>query len=478
MSKRILIMKLQTTLIALLALTGCMVGPDYHRPDVATPAAYKEAGDWKTAEPKDEAPRGNWWEIYGDNELNGLVAQIEISNQNVLAAAAQYRQALALLGVAQSGYFPTVSGSISDNRAQGTSPSTTGTSTVVPGSPIRNTTRLSFSASWEADIWGQIGRNVESNEASAQASSADLRAALLSAQATLVQTYFQLRANDAERQFLDQTVVAYARSLQITKNRYEAGVAGRVDVVQAETQLKLTQAQAIDLGVQRTQLEHAIAVMVGKMPADFQIKVTNALPVLPPVPAALPAELLERRPDIAGAERRMAAANAQIGVAQAAFFPALTFNSTGGYQNSSLSQLVTLPNRFWSIGPSLALTLFDAGARSAQKESAIAGYDKNVATYRQTVLSAFQEVEDNLAALRQLADEAEVQQSASNSAAEALTLTENQYQAGTVSYLNVVTAQATALGAQSSSINIAGRRLLADAVLIKALGGNWQQKTK
>jgi NodT family efflux transporter outer membrane factor (OMF) lipoprotein len=476
MSKRILIMKLQTTLIALLVLTGCMVGPDYHRPDVATPAAYKEAGDWKTAEPKDEAPRGNWWEIYGDNELNDLVAQVEISNQNVLAAAAQYRQVLALLGVAQSGYFPTVSGSLSDNRAQGTSSSTTGTSTVVPGTPIRNTTRLSFSASWEADIWGQIGRNVESNEASAQASSADLRAALLSAQATLVQTYFQLRANDAERQLLDQTVVAYGRSLQITKNRYEAGVAGRVDVVQAETQLKLTQAQAIDLGVQRTQLEHAIAVLVGKTPADFQIKVTNALPVLPPVPAALPAELLERRPDIAGAERRMAAANAQIGVAQAAFFPALTFNSTGGYQNSSLSQLVTLPNRFWSIGPSLALTLFDAGARSAQKESAIAGYDKSVATYRQTVLSAFQEVEDNLAALRQLADEAEVQQAASNSAAEALRLTENQYQAGTVSYLNVVTAQATTLGAQSSSINIAGRRLLADVVLIKALGGNWQQK--
>jgi len=471
-------MKLQTTLIALLALTGCMVGPDYHRPDVATPAAYKEAGDWKTAEPKDEAPRGNWWEIYGDNELNGLVAQIEISNQNVLAAAAQYRQALALLGVAQSGYFPTVSGSMSDNRAQGTSSSTTGTSTVVPGSPIRNTTRLSFSASWEADIWGQIGRNVESNEASAQASNADLRAALLSAQATLVQTYFQLRANDAERQLLDQTVVAYERSLQITKNRYEAGVAGRVDVVQAETQLKLTQAQAIDLGVQRTQLEHAIAVLVGKTPTDFQIKVTNALPVLPPVPAALPAELLERRPDIAGAERRMAAANAQIGVAQAAFFPALTFNSTGGYQNSSLSQLVTLPNRFWSIGPSLALTLFDAGARSAQKESAIAGYDKSVATYRQTVLSAFQEVEDNLAALRQLADEADVQQAASNSAAEALMLTENQYKAGTVSFLNVVTAQATALGAQSSSINIAGRRLLANAVLIKALGGNWQQKMK
>jgi NodT family efflux transporter outer membrane factor (OMF) lipoprotein len=474
MNDRMLIMKMRVAFLTLLLLSGCAVGPDYHRPDVATPAAFKEAGDWKPAEPKDDAPRGNWWEIYGDADLNALVAQVAISNQNVLAAAAQYRQAMALLGVAQAGYYPTLSGSLSGNRAQGTSASANGTSTGAEA-PILNTVRLAYSASWEADIWGHIGRAVESSDASAQASNADLQSALLSAQATLVQTYFQLRTNDAQQQLLRQTIDAYRRSLQITRNRYEAGVAGRVDVAQAETQLKSTEAQAIDLGVQRAQFEHAIAVLTGKAPANFQLTPTNGMPALPPVPAALPAALLERRPDIAGAERRMAAANAQIGVAQAAFFPALTLGSTGGYQNSSLSHLLTLPNRFWSIGPALALTLFDAGARSAQKESAMAAYDKSVATYRQTVLAAFQEVEDNLAALRLLAAEATMQQAATQSAAEVLALTENQYQAGTVSYLSVVTAQATALGAQRSNLDIAGRRLFANAVLLKALGGDWPQ---
>jgi NodT family efflux transporter outer membrane factor (OMF) lipoprotein len=467
------IMKTSASLFALL-LAGCTVGPDYQRPDVATPAAWKEAGDWKPAEPKDAAARGNWWEIYGDAELNALVQQVEVSNQNVLAAAAQFRQAQALLGVANAAYYPTLGANLSDSRAQGTSASTTGTSTVAPGSPIRNTTRLAFSASWEADVWGHIGRNVESSQASAQASDADLRAALLSAQATLVQTYVQLRANDAQQNLLAQTVAAYERSLQITQNRYAAGVAGRVDVAQAETQLKSTQVQAIDLGVQRAQYEHAIAVLIGKAPADFQLQPADGLPALPAVPAALPSALLERRPDIAGAERRMAAANAQIGVAQSAFFPALTFSGSGGYQSSSFSQLLTLPNRFWSIGPALALTLFDGGARSAQKESAVAGYDKSVATYRQTVLAAFQEVEDNLVALRKLGDEAAAQHAAAEAAAEALALVENQYQAGTVSYLNVVTAQATALNAHSNDIGIAGRRLVASATLLKALGGNWR----
>ena len=289
-----------------------------------------------------------------------------------------------------------------------------------------------------------------------------------------MQTYFQLRTNDAQQRLLEQTIAAYQRSRQITANRYEAGVAGRVDVAQAEAQLKSTQAQAIDLGVLRAQYEHAIAVLIGKAPAEFQIAPVDAMPALPVVPPALPSVLLERRPDIAGAERRMAAANAQIGVAQAAFFPALTLGATGGYQNSSLSNLLTLPNRFWSIGPALALTLFDGGARSAQKEGAIAGYDKAEATYRQTVLAAFQEVEDNLAALRLLANEAVMQQAATQAADEALALTENQYQAGTVSYLNVVTAQATALGAQRSNLDLVGRRLGASAVLLKALGGDWQ----
>ena len=465
-------MKTPAILLAIFSLAGCAVGPDYQRPDVETPVGFKEAGEWKLAEPKDSAPRGNWWEVYGDADLNSLVAQVAISNQNVLAAGAQYRQALALLGISQAAYFPTLSGSLSGSRGQSasTGSTTSGASTV----PILNTARLSYSVSWEADVWGHIGRNVESNDAAAQASDADLHSALLSAQSTLVQSYFQLRINDAQQRLLKQTATAYARSLQITRNRYDAGVAGRVDVTQAETQLKSTEAQAIDLSLQRAQLEHAIAVLVGKAPANFKIDETSGIPSPPSVPLTLPSTLLERRPDIAAAERRMAVANAQIGVAQSAFFPALTFSSGGGYQNSSLSQLMTLPNRFWSIGPALALTLFDAGARSAQKESARAAYDKSVAAYRQTVLAAFQEVEDNLAALRLLTAEEAVQQSAAKFAAETLALTENQYQAGTVSYLNVVTTQATALSTQLNALSILSRRLVANAVLIKALGGDWK----
>jgi NodT family efflux transporter outer membrane factor (OMF) lipoprotein len=466
-------------LLLALALTGCMVGPDYHRPDVDIPAAYKEAGDWKAAKPGDEAPRGNWWEIYADGELNDLVAQVGISNQNVAVAAAQYRQALALLGVAEAAYYPTVGTELAVGRGQGSAPSSSiGTSTVTPGSPIYSIARPTLSASWEPDIWGQIGRSVESSQASAQASQSDLQSALLSAQGTLVQSYFQLRVNDEQRRLLIQTSDAYERSLQITRNRYISGVASRIDVAQAETQLKSAQAQAVDLGVQRAQLEHAIAVLIGKPPAVFQIKPVNGLPTLPQVPPALPSALLERRPDIAGAERRMAAANAQIGVAQGAFFPALTFNGTAGYQNSSFSQLLTLPNRFWSVGSSLALTVFNGGAFSAQKSAAIASYDATVATYRQTVLSAFQEVEDNIAALRQLAEETSVQDAATYSADQALLLTRNQYQAGTVSYLNVVIAQAAALNAQQTSLNITGRRLLANAALIKALGGDWKTQAK
>ncbi|MES2236721.1 MAG: efflux transporter outer membrane subunit [Pseudomonadota bacterium] len=459
--------------LSVLWLTSCAAGPDYKRPDVETPSAYKEAEGWKQASPRDEARIGNWWELYCDAQLNGLVQQVAVSNQNVRAAQAQYRQAAALLDATQAQYFPAVSSGVSGSRGQGaTSPSST--STVTPGTPIRNTVRVSLNASWEADVWGRIRRDVEANEALTQVSAADLRAALLSAQATLVQSYLQLRVLDAQRRMLDEIVVAYERSLQITKNRYEAGVAGRVDVVQAESQLKSTQAQAIDLGVQRAQFEHAIAMLIGKTPANFHLEPNGLVLALPVIPLSLPSQLLERRPDIAAAERNMAAANAQIGVAQAAYFPDLTISGAGGYQRSSFSQLLTLPNRFWSLGPALALTLFDAGARSAQKAQAVAGYDKNVALYRQTVLGAFQEVEDNLAALRILANEAGPQKTAALAAAEALMLTNNQYLAGTVSYLNVVTTQATALAATRSELDITGRRLVASAALFKALGGDWR----
>lgn len=459
--------------LSVLWLASCAVGPDYKRPDVETPSAYKEAEGWKQANPRDEARIGNWWELYYDAQLNGLVQQVAVSNQNVRAAQAQYRQAAALLDATQAQYFPAVSSGVSGSRGQSVA-SPSSTSTVTPGTPIRNTVRVSLNASWEADVWGRIRRDVEANEALTQVSAADLRAALLSAQATLVQSYLQLRVLDAQRRMLDEIVVAYERSLQITKNRYEAGVAGRVDVVQAESQLKSTQAQAIDLGVQRAQFEHAIAMLIGKTPANFHLEPNGLVPALPVIPLSLPSQLLERRPDIAAAERNMAAANAQIGVAQAAYFPDLTISGAGGYQRSSFSQLLTLPNRFWSLGPALALTLFDAGARSAQKAQAVAGYDKNVALYRQTVLGAFQEVEDNLAALRILANEAEPQKTAALAAAEALMLTNNQYLAGTVSYLNVVTTQATALAATRSELDITGRRLAASAALFKALGGDWR----
>ena len=457
-------------------LAACAVGPDYQRPEIAVSGEFKEMRDWKTAEPRDDAPRGPWWETYGDAELNSLVAKVEVSNQTIRAADARYRQALGLLRETRAAYFPVVTGNFAATRAQGatgTSASASGNA-VVTGTPIRNTDRLSFGADWEADVWGRIGRSVEANTAGAAASSADLQSALLSAQATLVQTYLQLRVSDAQRRLLDETVTAVEGSLQITRNRYAAGVSGRIDVAQAETQLKSTQAQAIDLGVQRAQLEHAIAILVGKAPADFSLAANNALPRLPQIPAGLPSALLERRPDVAAAERRAAAANAEIGVVQAAFFPALTLSATGGYQNTSMSQLLTLPSRFWSLGPALALTLFDAGARSARKDEAIAAYDASVATYRQTVLTAFADVEDNLAALRVLGDEATVQSEATLSAEESLRLTQNQYKAGTVSYLNVVIVQAAALSAERTSLDISGRRLLASAGLLKALGGDWR----
>jgi len=318
-----------------------------------------------------------------------------------------------------------------------------------------------------------VRRTVEAGEATAQASVADLEAAKLSAQAQLAEDYFLLRAQDAQIRLLTETVDAYQKSLQLTRNQYAVGVAARADVAQAETQLKSTQAQALDAGVQRAQLEHAIAVLLGKAPANFSIAPEPVATTFPPIPLGLPSELLERRPDIAAAERRTAAANAQVGVAEAAFFPSLTLSATGGFQSSVLSQLFTLPSRYWSLGPALAATIFDAGLRRAQTAQAMATYDENVANYRQTVLAGFQEVEDNLAALRILEQEAAVQDEAVKSARESLTITLNQYRAGTANYLAVVVAQAVALSNQRTALTILGRRLTASVTLIKALGGGW-----
>lgn len=458
-------------LSSLVLLQGCALGPDFLRPQVDIPTAYREARGWKTAEPQDHTPSGPWWELYGDPVLNHLVPQVEISNQNVLAAAAQYRQAQALLSASRAARFPNLGSALSATRSEGTSNG----STVSPGNPVRDTDKLSFSSNWELDLWGRIGRNVEANTHAAQASAADLAAARISAQATLVQGYLQLRINDAQQGLLTRTLAAYQRTYSITNNRYQAGISSKAELAQAEAQLKTTQAQLIDLGVQRAQLEHLIAVLVGKLPSEFQLSAQDQLPALPEIPLALPSSLLERRPDIAAAERRVAAANAQIGVAQAAFFPSLSLAATGGYQNSSLTNLIATPHRFWSLGPALALPLFDAGARSAAKEQALAAYDKSIAGYRQTVLTAFQEVEDNLAALRILAEEKEVQQAASRAANEFQTQTDNQYRAGSVSFLNVAIAQATALSAERSSLDILNRQLNASVALLKALGGGaWQ----
>ena len=458
-------------LAAPLLLLGCTVGPDYVRPDVETPAAFKEG--WKQAEPRDHENRGKWWEAFRDPLLNGLQEQVDISNQNLAKAEAQFRQASALVESARAAYFPTVTGGVSTTRSRSSSTTVAQPSSVPVSRGVVTSHNLPFNAAWEADVWGKISRTVEANLAGAQASAADLEAARLSAQAQLAQNYFQLRALDAQQQLLEDTVAAYERSLQLTQNRYTAGVVAKADVVQAQTQLKTTQAQAIDVGVQRAQLEHAIALLVGKPASSFSIPRAPLSAAPPRVPAALPSELLERRPDIAAAERRVAAANAQIGVTKAAFFPSFTLSAGTGFQSATMAQWLTAPSRFWSIGPAISLPIFDGGLRRVLNDQAIAAYDATVAAYRQTVLAGFQEVEDNLAAMRILEQEASVQEEALKSARQSVELTTNQYKAGTVSYLNVIAVQTTALGNERTAVDILNRRLAASVLLVKALGGGW-----
>jgi len=454
-------------LAALPALLGaCASGPEYVRPSVAIPAAYKEAGDWKIAQPQDTVKRGKWWEIFGDAQLNELAGQIDISNQNVRVAEARFQQARALVQSARAGLFPSVTGRGSVTRSGAGSGATRsgGAATAY---------NASVDADWEVDLWGRVRNTVESNAAGAEASAADLEAVRLSAQAELALDYFQLRILDVQRQLLEDSVAAFQKSLDLTRNRYAAGVAGKVDVVQAETQLKSTQAQAIDIGVQRAQLEHAIAILIGRPPAEFALAPISLNLAMPAIPLNLPSELLERRPDIAAAERRVAAANAQVGVAKSAFFPALTLSASAGFQNSSLAQWLTMPSRVWAVGPAIAQSIFDAGLRRALTDQAIAVYDANVAAYRQTVLGGFQEVEDNLATLRTLEQEAGVQADAVAAARQSVELTLNQYKAGTVSYLNVVAVQTAQLINERTATSILGRRLTAAVTLVKALGGGW-----
>ena len=463
---------------ALVLLAGCTVGPDYVRPSAVTPDpdAYKENVGWKLAEPRDHTLRGNWWELFGDPQLNALEEQVSISNQNLLVAEATYRQARALVRQARAAYFPTVTAGVGYTRSRasatlGNSSSSGGSQTM--SSPEVSTFQLPIEVAWTPDFWGRVRRTVESSRESAQASAGDLETARLSFQTEVAQDYFQLRMLDAQKKLLDDTVIAYQTALQLTKNRYGSGVASRVDIVQAETQLKTTQALAIDVGVARQQTEHAIALLIGQPASTFSIPPNplNTLP--PPIPVGLPSALLERRPDIAAAERRMAAANAQIGVAIAAYYPTVTLSFSGGLESGSISQWFTWPSRFFSVGPSITETVYDGGLRKAQTDQARAAYDGAVATYRQTVLTAFQGVEDNLAALRILEDEARVQDEAVRAAQESVLLTTNQYKAGIVSYLNVITVQTIALADEVTSVQILGRRMAAAVLLIQALGGGW-----
>lgn len=456
-------------------LAGCAVGPDYHKPETPVPAQFKgaaaEGSAWSVAAPSAEAPRGDWWQVYGDEQLDGLVQQLNVANQDIAAAEARFRQAQATARAANAGFFPTLSANASKSRSGVASSNTVGNTINTRG--VGDKYSATLDASWELDVWGRVRRDVESNEASAQASAADLAAARLSAQAQLVQNYFQLRILDAQQDLYDRTVRDYERSLQLTQNQYAAGVASRADVAQAQTQLKATQAQAVDNGLQRAQLENAIAILLGKAPAD--VALTSAPPpeTLPAIPAAVPSQLLERRPDIAAAERRTAAANAEIGVAQAAYFPSLMLSASGGYQSNSFNDWFIAPNRFWSVGPALAQTLFDGGLRSANKQRAVAAYDETVATYRQTVLTGMQEVEDNLVALDQLQKELQYQEDAVSAARTAVQLVNNQYKAGTVGYLNVITAETTALSNERNLLQVRGRLLSSSVLLIKALGGGW-----
>jgi NodT family efflux transporter outer membrane factor (OMF) lipoprotein len=460
-----------TVTAALLALGACAVGPNYRQPEVALPPAFKEA--WQPASPGDDRPRGPWWQAYGDATLDGLEADAARANQTVAAADAQYRSALAAVGVARGALMPTVGVGAATTRSQNSSASAglVGNGATA-GAPTYTVDRLTGSLSWELDLWGRLRRGLEASRASAEASGRDLAAAQLSAAATLAQDYVQVRSLDTQRELLARTIAAYRRSLEITRNRYAAGVAPRTDVTEAESQLAGAEAQDADLAVQRAQLEHAIAVLTGRTPAEFTLPPSASLPQLPAVPAVLPATLLERRPDVAAAERRVAAANANVGVALGAWFPTLSLSGSGGYQAQTWQHLVSLPNRFWSLGPSLAETLFNGGARLAQTREARANYDQTVAAYRQSVLTALADAEDSLAALHGLADEAAADERAAVAARETLRATENQYRAGTVSYLNVVIAQSSSYSAERSLIDVQSRRLLAHIGLLKAMGGS------
>jgi NodT family efflux transporter outer membrane factor (OMF) lipoprotein len=482
------------TLFLCVFAAGCMVGPDYRQTDAPVPEQFKELSGWKPAQPRDDADKGAWWAVYRDPELDRLQRMVEVSNQTVKSFEAQYRNAVALVGEAQSNLFPSVglSGGVTRSGSGGGSTSslsrnnqtiTTSGGTAIATSTTngnsssggRNGTLYSVSGdiSWVLDVWGSVRRQIESSVAGAQVSAADLANAELSAQATLATDYFDLRAEDALEQLLRETVAADRRALEISENQCRAGTASSADVVTARAQLQSVEAQLVGVGVQRQQFEHAIAVLTGHPPADLTIapaRLASAVPVAPP---GLPSALLERRPDVAAAERQMQQDNALIGVQVAAFYPDISLSALGAFAGNPLSQLFTVGNRVWSLGASANETLFSGGARTAAVAAARATYDQAVANYRQTVLTAFQQVEDALSSLRILEQQAAAQAVAVESARRALEVTLNAYRAGTVAYTSVVTQQTLLLSDQQAALSIQQSRLVASVALIEALGGGW-----
>ena len=460
----------------LLMLTACTAGPDYQRPAASVPAAYKEAANevanWRVARPADAIDPGAWWSVYHDPVLDGLERQIDISNQTLKAAEAAFRQAEAIVAQARAGFFPTAQINASATRSRGGGGAGASAGRSGSGS-ISNFFSIAGSASWILDLWGKVSRAVEGDVATAQADAGDVANARLAAQGQLATDYVQLRVADELKRLLEAAVKGYSESLRISQNQYDAGITSASDVAQARTQLESTKAQAIATGVLRAQLEHAIAVLIGKPPAELAIATVASVPALPDIPAGLPSTLLERRPDIAAAERRMAAANAQIGVAEAAFFPAVTLSANSGSAAATLGKLLSASSRIWSFGSTLVETVFDAGARHAQVEEARAQFDATVADYRQTVLTGFQQVEDELAALRILAEQAAAEDIAVASSREAERIILNQYKAGTVAFTAVVVAQTAALTNAEAALSVRQSRLVASVALIQALGGGW-----
>src|SRR5579884_2275133 len=469
--------------VCLLAvLCGCNPAPKYTRPPTPAPAAFKESAGWVVAKPGDDKIRSKWWEIYNDPQLNALEEQVQISNQTIKVAEANFRGSRALVAEARSALFPALTGSGSYTNSRFSS--TARTAAVIPGansgttgfsgsSSLVNTFSLPFDLSYTVDLWHRVRNTIAADAFQAQASAADVATALLSTQAELAHDYFEVRALDTQRAILRDTLENYRRSLDLTKTLYKAGLDSDEEVAQAQTQLDIATAQATDLGVARAQFEHAIAMLTGKPPAEFTLAVAPFVPKPPAVPVAVPSELLQRRPDIAAAERHVAAANAQIGIARAAYYPNLLLNATGGLETAHFTQWFNWPSRFWSVGPQLAETLFDAGARRALNQQVRASYDAAVASYRQTVLGAFQATEDNLSALRILAQEAEQQHTAVASSSHYLDLSMTRFRAGVDSYLNVITAQNAVLKGRETEVQIALRRMTASVSLVMALGGGW-----